>query len=276
MPASASRLALVLLAAAGAAACHPKPIGRLGRDGAMRISTAEPTKGPLTVARRLNCPDATEDWTRESAAVDGTSCSYTGSRGRLDLTLAQVGDDASSALASNRSALDALIPSAQNAMLKVDTARGPDGREKANVDMPFLHVHDDGRHATVKMLGINIDGPSHHMQGGSARVSTDASDGVHVDVADGDKDDDDNKPAVAGAGTEMVYLLAGKPAGDSRFHAVGYIARADRSGRAVVATFKYFKGAHSEDDTHDDPGVKALLDLNSSRQAPAAVSADQP
>ena len=275
MPASAPRLALVLLAATAAAACHPKPIGRISRDGAMRISTEEPTKGPLTVARRLNCPEATADWTRESAAADGTSCSYTGPRGRLDLALTAVsGDDAAAALAPNRAALDALIPSAQNAMLKVDTAKGPDGREKANVDMPFLHVHDDGRHATVRMLGINIDGPSHHMQGGSARVSTDTSNGVHVNVAGGDKDDDDDKPAVAGAGAEMVYLLAGKPAGDSRYHAVGYIARADRAGRAVVATFKYYKGSHSEDDTHDDPGVKALLDLNTSRQAPAAT--DQP
>lgn len=244
----AAALISVAAVAGGVAACHPKPIGAIGHDAAIHVSTVEPTGGPVRVAQSLTCPETSELWTRTAASAK--SCAYTSRRGELDLALASgpAGDPAAG-LAPERARLDALMPSATRAAMVVETTVDADGHKHANVDMPFLHVHDDGDHKSVKVMGINVD-----------KTGRDADDR-----------DDDDKPATPGSGRKLVYVLAGASTGAGGWHAVGYRARADASGHMVVASFRLAKGMHTHGDSDDDDdGIRHLLDLN------APVGAAQP
>lgn len=243
-------LIALLSGMAGLAACHPKPLREAVRSGAMHVSTSEPLDGPVTVAARLTCPQDAGDWTRTAAAADGAACSYTSPKGVLDLALVSgpPGDPAA-ALAPERARLDALMPSARTAAMTVESRTDAQGRKVANVDMPFLHVRDDGAHKSVKILGFSVD----------------KTDGP------GDRDeDDDAKPARPGAGTKLVYLLAGADAAPGGYHAVGYEARGDASGRLVVASFKLARGGEVHSDGDDDDGMGRLLAIN----APGAGTGD--
>ena len=240
-------VALALFAGAvGLSACHPRRLSDIAKSGAMHISTSEPLDGPVHVADRLTCPSDAGDWTRTAAAADGATCSYSSDKGALDLALVSgpAGDPAA-ALAPERARLDALMPSARNAAMIVDSTTDAQGRKTANVDMPFLHVHDDGAHKSVKIMGFSID-------------KTDRP-GEH------DGDDNDAKPAKPGAGTKLVYLLAGGTAAPGGYHAVGYEARGDASGRLVVASFKLARGGEVHSDSDDDSGISHLLALNAPR-----------
>lgn len=239
------RTAALISAAAvagGVAACHPKPMGAIGRDAAIHVSTVEPTGGPVTVAQRLTCPQTADLWTRSAAAADGASCTYTSSRGELDLRLVSgPAADPAAALGPERARLDALMPSATRAAMVVDTTVDADGRRHANVDMPFVHVREDGDHKSVKVMGLSVD-----------RSGRDKDDG-----------DADETPAAPGSGRKLVYVLAGASSAGGGWRAVGYQARADASGRMVVASFRLARGLRSHGDSDDDDdGVRHLLDLN--------------
>ena len=246
--------AAVLAGVAALGACHPKPLSEAIGSSAMHVSTSEPLDGPVAVATKLTCPQDAGDWTRTAAAADGATCSYASPKGVLDLALVSgpPGDPAA-ALAPERARLDALMPSARGAAMTVESRTDAQGRKVANVDMPFLHVRDDGAHKSVRILGFSVD-------------KTDRP-------GERDDDDDDAKPAKPGAGTKLVYLLAGAGAAPGGYHAVGYEARGDARGRLVVASFKLARGGEVHSGEDDDDGMAHLLALN----APAVgTDAGQP
>ena len=244
--------AAALLAAAPLAACHPKPIGHVSGEAGVHVSTVAPTKTAITVADRLTCPQTVDAWTRVSAAADGRSCRYTGTRGEVDLAwLSGAPGDPSALLAPERARLDAMMPAARTAAIQVVDERTPDGRKVEKVDMPFLHVSTDGGHKSVSVMGFHV---SEHDRDG------------------GDPDDDKAMPTVTGAGAKLVYVLAGARPAPGGWHAVGYDARVDAQGRAVVATFRYAKGDHADDDAED--GLDALLAPSITTAGAPAVAAN--
>ena len=240
-------VALAVLAGAVAlGACHPRRLSDIAKSEAVHVTTSEPLAGPVRVADRLNCPSDAGDWTRTATSADGATCSYTSGKGVLDLALVSgPASDSAAALAPERARLDALMPTARTAAVTVDSTTDAQGRKTANVDMPFLHVHDDGAHKSVHILGFSVD-------------KTDRP-------GERDGDDDDAKPAKPGAGTKLVYLLAGATAAPGGYHAVGYEARGGADGRLVVASFKLLRGGEVQGDSDDDEGIGHLLALNAPR-----------
>ncbi|MBE7217838.1 MAG: hypothetical protein INR64_05140 [Caulobacteraceae bacterium] len=246
-------LATAALAGLALGACHPKPMGHVSRSPGVHVSTVEPTAGAITVAARLTCPQSEGGWNRTAQAADGMSCSYAGEKGRVDLALLSgAPGDAQAILAPERARLDALMPSAKDAAVQVVDERGPDGRKVEKVDLPFLHVRRDGEHKSVQIMGFHVDKTGHD---------------------DGDGDDDDRAASpVAGAGTKLVYILAGARPAPGGWHAVGYDARVDATGRAVVASFRYAKGEHTDD--ADEDGLDQLIAPNVTTAAPARATAN--
>ncbi len=240
-------LAAFACAALALAACHPKSV-REAKDemihGGVHVSTSEPVDAPVTVSDTLTCPDTQGDLKLTAKAADGLSCSYKSDKGEVELSRVD-GGDADAALAAIKAKLDALLPAqAKGGTITVVSEKGPDGREKTNVDMPFLHVADDGERSHVKILGMTIDSDDHDRK--STRT---VSSGPH--------------------GRELVYVLAGDGKATGGYNAVGYIARGAATGPLVVGTFKYAKGdewAHG-DDEHHDHDLDALLDLNAKKGA---------
>ena len=132
---------------------------------------------------------------------------------------------------------------------------GTYGKKTTRVDMPFMHVEDDGGRGKVRMMGMTLnDDKSHKVV----------------------RSDDDAAPARPGSGRDLIYLLAGDPGSAQGWHAVGYLARADTRGAVVAAAFRYRDGKHIDADgdgvTRSDPDLRALLDLN----APVNPSAKAP
>jgi hypothetical protein len=234
-----------LLVCTGLTACHPKSVRQAKADligGGAHISAIDPIKEPVTIADKLNCPDEEGELKRTSAASDGRSCAYSSDRGVVELSLMDApGGDATQALAPVRAGIDAMLPHQASAATVQVSSENVNGRDVSKVDMPFIHVSDDGRHSHVKVFGINID-------------------------AD---DDAKNKTGDVSSGpraSEYVYILAGSPASAEGYHAAGYVARSDAEGKVVVATFKYRNGDnfvnHGED---HDSDLNALMDLNAKK-----------
>ena len=241
------KFAAAVCALAGLTACHPKSLAEAKDDmvkGGVHVSTSEVIDAPVTVTGKLDCPVEQGALKRTAQAADGLSCSYSSDKGLVDLSLVSAGDDAQAALAPIKAKLDAMLPQqARGGTINVVSEKGPDGREKANVDMPFLHVSDDGERSHVKILGMTIDA---------------------------DKDDKDRKLAKtlsAGPhGRELVYVLAGDGKATGGYNAVGYVARGADTGPLVVGMFRYAKGGEwSHGDDHKDSDLDALLDLNAKK-----------
>ncbi|MGC1302244.1 MAG: hypothetical protein WA840_07710 [Caulobacteraceae bacterium] len=237
-----------LLLLAGVAACHPKSLSQAKSEmigGGAHISSAETLNEPVTVATRLDCPDAQGALKRTAVAADGRSCAYRSDRGVVELALVDTPNgDAETALQPWKARTDAMLPhQASGATVAVVSEKGPDGRDVSKVDMPFIHVSDDGRRSHVKVFGITVD-------------SKDTPSKNETGAAD-----------AGGHGREVVYILAGSPPSPEGYHAVGYIARGDGADRMVVATFKYLKeGAFNSGENHgNDRDLDALLDLNAKK-----------
>lgn len=229
------------------AACHPKSVAQVKDEmikGGVHVSTSEPIDAPVTVADTLTCPDEEGALKLTGKAKDGLSCTYTSDKGQVELS--RVADDGAG-LAPIKASLDALLPGqAAGGTINVVSEKGPDGREKTNVDMPFLHVADDGQRSHVKILGMTIDADSKESDRKAHAIPT----GPH--------------------GRELVYVLAGDGKATGGYNAVGYVARGGESGPLVVAAFKYAKGDEwNHGDDHHDHDLDALLDLNA-KKGPSA------
>ena len=248
------KLAAAACALVTLGACHPKSVAQVKDDmvkGGVHVSTTETIDAPVTVADTLTCPDAQGDLKLTGKAADGLSCTYKSEKGEVELSRVS-GDDATAALAPIKARLDALLPKqAGGGTINVVTEKGADGREKTNVDMPFLHVSDDGDRSHVKILGMTIDADS--------------------------KDKKPERAVSAGPhGRELVYVLAGDGKATGGYNAVGYVARGAATGPLVVGVFKYAKGGEwTHGDHHTDHDLDALLDLNAKKGAEAVDASNQ-
>ena len=268
-----SWLIAVALTGAGLAGCHPKTLAQAKRDtfgGGVHVSTVSPTRGPVAVVDRLDCPAEVGGLSRTAQAADGRSCDYASPRGEVTLSRvdAPAGDaGGAAALAPLRAAADALLPhQAEHATITVVSEVGTYGKKTTRVDMPFMHVEDDGGRSKVKMMGMTFNSDK------TSRSVTTGDKALRTTV----RSDDDAAPARPGSGRDLIYLLAGDPGSAQGWHAVGYLARADARGAVVAAAFRYRDGKHIDADadgvTRSDPDLRALLDLN----APVNPSATAP
>jgi hypothetical protein len=234
-----------LLVCSGLTACHPKTLHQAKAEligGGAHISAIDPIKEPVTIADKLNCPDEEGELKRTSAASDGRSCAYSSDRGVVQLSLMDAPNgDAGQALAPVKAGIDAMLPHQASAATVQVSSENINGHDVSKVDMPFIHVSDDGKRSHVRVFGINIDADDSSNKTGEATSAT-----AH--------------------GHEFVYILAGAPASADGYHAAGYVARSDTDGKVVVATFKYRNGDnfvnHGED---HDSDLNALLDLNAKK-----------
>jgi hypothetical protein len=224
------RKVLFLMAAAGLASAATLAHAGASLDGP-----------PLHAPAKLDCPATTSDLTRTAQSPDGQWCDYAGPRGEIvRLRLAPLnGQTPFAALAPTRAQLHALVPVYRTPMPAGD---GPGNR--ADVAVPFVHVHSDGDKADVRLFGI------FHIVG-------------HDHGADADKDGG-QKQAIVHAGlrgaevvadevgrnnASLVYVLAGNHRYPSGYRAVGYVAKGPTAGPLVVAEFRGPESSHRDNDT---------------------------
>ena len=251
-----SPVLIAALATLGLGACHPKSLAQGEHDfvgahmhGGVHVQTSEPITGPVTVVSRLDCPETQGALHRTSQSADGRACGYASDKGVVDLALLPGGAaDPASALSPLKAKLDAILPrEANGGTVAVTSTTDADGREHAKVDLPFIHVRDDGKRSHVRIFGMSVD-----------------------------SDDDDNKSgatteAKPKTGVEAVYVLAGDTPSAEGYHAVGYVARGGLTGALVVGTFKYRSGDEMSTSTdghgrhENDSDLDALLDLNAKK-----------
>jgi hypothetical protein len=130
--------------------------------------------------------------------------------------------------------------------------------DRADVDVPFVHVHANGDRADVRLFGIfHIVGHDH---------SHDADvDGDHVRkhaaVHAGLRGAEVVADEIGRSNASLVYVLAGSHRYPSGYRAVGYIAKGPVTGPLVVAEFRSPVNNHRDNDGgHDD--IDRLIDRN--------------
>lgn len=260
-PRSALLLTACFAAAATTAACHPRPIASFHPgSGGVHVQTEEPMDGAVTVADRLDCPSEIGTLTRTGQSPDGAACDYRSEKGVIHLGYADGSTDPKAALAPLKRQLDAELPGvAEKATIQVVSEKDAFGHKTDKVDMPFIHVEDNGDgHSHVRLLGINIDsndGPGRHHRHDDAGKDDD-----DTDVSTGNTVANATPPEKRGV--ELVYVLvSGKPSTQG-FHVAGYIAKGPPKGRLVVATFHYkANDSFNHNDRHDDD-IDQLMALN--------------
>jgi hypothetical protein len=229
----------VAAAALALAGCHP--LVRVHHSGGFHSS------GPITVLDKLDCPETEGRLTRTAAAADGQSCDYKGPDDEMvSLTrmVLPAGQTAQVALSPMEASLQGMIKrGAGTGLVNVTSDEGPNG-DKANVDMPGIHIHSNGDKSQVKIFGVTVDSDNDkanvHVGSGSKQASVNADDhGATIRAND-----------VSNGNTESVFILAGEPATPDGYHAVGYVARGPAAGPLVVAQFKTKREHHG--DQHGD------------------------
>ncbi|HEY8003454.1 MAG TPA: hypothetical protein VIE16_04460 [Phenylobacterium sp.] len=186
---------------------------------------------PLRVASALDCPASQGELTRIAQAPDGRSCDYRGHAGEtVQLRLVPLaGRSASEAMAPTRAALHALLP-----VYNEPVAADDDGRpgDRADVDLPFFHVHTDGDRADVRMFGVRI-----HSQGDNADVNVGRGH-KHAVVHAGARGAEVSVEDVGRSNASLVYVLASERRTASGYRAVGYLAKGPARGPLVVGEFR--------------------------------------
>lgn len=236
LPAS---LAVLALAAAASTAAH----ARISADGP-----------PLKPAATLDCPSVQGALTRTAQAADGKSCEYQRRDGEVvRLRLQPVaGRTPTQALEPTRDELHALVP------VYREPARGSydDGvGDRADVDLPFLHVHAVGDRADVRLFGIKISSQDHNadIEVGKGRKRS----VVHA----GPRGAEVIAEEVGKSNASLVYVLAASHRAPSGLRAVGYVARGPVTGPLVVAEFRSPRDRHQgRDGEHGD--IDRLIDRN--------------
>lgn len=210
---------------------------------------------PLHAPAKLDCPAQTGDLTRTAESPDGQWCDYAGRRGEVvRLRLAPLnGQTPSEALAPTRAQLHALVPVYRKA-IPINYGDQPGGR--ADVDVPFVHVHADGDKADVRLFGIfHIVGHDH-----DADLDTDHGN-KHTAVHAGLRGAEVVADEVGRNNASLVYVLAGNHRHASGYRAVGYIAKGPVAGPLVVAEFRSpATGYSGNDGEHND--IDRLIDRN--------------
>lgn len=209
---------------------------------------------PLKAIAALDCPVNQGALTRTARAADGRSCDYQGADGdtvRLKLVSLD-GRSPQDAMEPTKAELHALVPIYNRPVPAVD--RNEPG-DRADIDLPFFHVHTRGDHAEVRMFGIKV-----HAEGDNADVKVGhghkhtvvhaGSDGAEVLAED-----------VGRTNAAMVYVLAADKRAPSGLWTVGYIAKGPVKGPLVAAEFRStVKRSRHVDSGHNDIG--RLIDRN--------------
>jgi hypothetical protein len=213
---------------------------------------------PLRAPAKLDCPANSGDLARTAQSPDGQWCDYAGLHGetvRLRLTPLN-GQTPSAALAPTRAQLHTLVPVYRDA-IPASYVDGPGDR--ADVDVPFVHVHADGDKADVRLFGIfHIVGHDH-----GADISSDHG-RKHTVVHAGLRGAEVIADEVGQTNASLVYVLAGNHRHASGYRAVGYVAKGPVAGPLVVAEFRSPENNHRDSDGgHDD--IDRLIDRNLDR-----------
>ena len=221
----------------------------------------------LVVSDQLVCPDQSGAFRRTAEAADGQSCDYVGPENeQLQLKrLSLEGLSASDRMNNLRADLSKIValpthaagPSGDNVTVVTRTTEDGD-HDRANIDLPGLHVKADGDKATVNLPGIHINA-----EGDVAHITTSigALKNAKIDANDdGARIEADMTDA---ANVDMTWFVVAKAAGPNGDHMVGYYARGPKSGPLVVAQMRsksdHQKGSPSNlfggDDVHKLVGL---------------------
>jgi hypothetical protein len=212
---------------------------------------------PWKVAAALDCPATQGALTRIGQAADGQWCDYQGRRGdtvRLRLLPLQ-GRSPSQALAPIRDDLHALVPVYRE---PITASYDDESGDRADVDLPFLHVHAVGDRADVRLFGIHITSDRHDADVDVARGHK------HSVVHAGMRGSEIIADEVGRTNASLVYVLAANRREPSGCRAAGYVAKGPVTGPLVVAEFRSGERRHDvEDGDHGDIG--RLIDRNVGR-----------
>ncbi len=215
-----------------------------------------PDGPPLRAAATLDCPASQGDLIRTAKSPDGQWCDYSGRRGEtVRLRLAAVhGQTPSEALAATRAQLHALVPVYRDP-IPVSYAEGTGDR--ADVDVPFVHVHADGDQADVRLFGIHINA-----RGRGDDTDVDIGHGhKHSVVHAGLRGAEVMADEIGRSNVSLVYVLAANHREPSGFRAAGYVARGPVTGPLVVAEFRSPVKSHT-DGEGDHGDIDRLIDRN--------------
>ena len=248
----AGALAASALALATGVAGQAAAGGSLTFNGVSDVSSDGP---PMRAVASLECPASEGALTRTARAADGRSCDYRSADGesvRLSLMPLQ-GRSAVQALEPMKAQLHALMPIYNRRPAAVSTDRGEAG-DRADIDLPFFHIHTAGNHADVRMFGVKV-----HSEGENADVNVShghkhtvvhaGADGAEVVAED-----------VGRSNAALVYVLASDRRPSSGFWSVGYVAKGPVNGPLVVAEFRTTRKHSGHDGDHNDIG--RLIDRN--------------
>ena len=234
----ASALALSSAAHAGAS---------LNFDG---VAVPSANGAPVKAIAALDCPATQGALTRTGQAADGRSCDYQSPDGetvRLKLVSLD-GRSAVEALAATKADLHALVPIYNRPVPAVDRNESGD---RADIDLPFFHIHARGDHADVRMFGVKV-----HSEGENADVNVGHGHKrtvVHAG-ADGAEVLAEN---VGRSNASLVYVLAADKRAASGYWTVGYVAKGPAKGPLVVGEFRsvHKRSGHDVGDgEHNDIG----------------------
>jgi hypothetical protein len=214
---------------------------------------------PLRVPSKLECPAESGDLARTGQSPDGQWCDYAGPRGEIvRLRLARLnGQTPFQAMAQTRSQLHALVPVYRD-RIPLNYGDGPGNR--ADVDVPFVHVHSDGDRSDVRLFGIfHIVGHDH-----DRGADADADHRKHAAVRAGFRGAEVIADEIGRSNASLVYVLAGGHRHASGYRAAGYIAKGPVTGPLVVAEFRSPMNNHRDNDGgHLD--IDRLIDRNLDR-----------
>lgn len=224
-----------------------KPLVLLAVSGLLLSATACAPGAKPPARTALDCPAAQGPLKRQSQAPDGKSCRYADGHGdEVELRLAPVASDPQAALAPIEAELRAELapsPTATPAASAADPAVAKAasdsaanlhraavahmGRhrhsDRAEVDIPGLHISADDDRASVQMGQLNIDADA-----GSDTAAVRATHDVRLR---GEALSRERR------GFRATYKLYREPLKDG-FHSVGYEAAGPRTGPLAVAVVK--------------------------------------
>ncbi len=196
----------------------------------------------LAVASRLNCPEEAGDLHLSSQAPDGQSCDYRG-REDVEVTLRRVdlidgGPDKAAQDVEHR--LGALVPQAaheSDASIKVEKRSAKDDDSRADIDLPFVHIHADGDKADVKLPGVHVNA-----DGDGAEVKTDLGGLKNGVLKANDKGVVVRADATDRANVDLSWIMVASEPGPDGWRRVGYVLRGPKTGPLVAAELRSRQG----------------------------------
>jgi hypothetical protein len=238
-------------AALGTCACTPV----VNYDGVATVRASRVNGAPLRVLAALDCPISQGALTRTAQAADGRSCDYAGPD-QETVRLSLVGLDGRppvEALAQTRAELWALVPVAIEPVRPIDADQTGD---RADIDLPFFHVHAVGDRADVRVFGVKV-----HADGDRADVHTNL--GLkHTVVHAGPGGAEVIAENVGRTNAELVYVLASERRQPSGYSAVGYVAKGPVAGPLVMGEFHARHKRPGQDGNQGGDDMGRLIERN--------------